>query len=112
MKKFLFILFIIVATKHQLIGQNYYNQHCPQPSGTMACQPNVSPLDSGFTPMPSHVNQIKKGIYFEETFTLQNYSNIDIPGAIFLDSLKFDSIFNLPTGLCWQTNDANDFFAN
>jgi hypothetical protein len=67
---------------------------------------------SGFYPtnfdsIPSFLN----GAYSSYSIQLKNYNSIVIQGqTVGMQRLKIDSIGNLPSGLCWNTNKADNWF--
>ena len=74
------------------------------PSGTLA-QPGLTPYDS----IPPLVN----GTTSTTVIQFQNFDTLTFGNQVLtVQSLKFDSIGNLPNGLCWATNVATNFFNN
>ncbi|MFN8299995.1 MAG: T9SS type A sorting domain-containing protein [Chitinophagales bacterium] len=68
-----------------------------------ACNPNAG-TTSGLEPKSANVNCITKGSPFSQTYTFVVPSGITQPVAVTVNSMKIDSIVNLPTGLSWQAN--------
>ena len=74
-------------------------------SGTMA-QPGLSPRSDSLAP-------VDNGIANTTIIQFKNYNTAVYNGiTVTVQQLKIDSINNLPNGLCWATNKANDTYAN
>ncbi len=101
MKKLIFTLSILTA-----ISVASFGQACGL---TSSCSPKPASGTPGLTPVSDSLPCFSKGwtgtqyIYFEN-FTTYNLSGQNLT----INSLKIDSIENLPKGLCWKTNKANN----
>jgi hypothetical protein len=102
MKKVIFTLSILTALSASVFGQA-----C---GTTSSCTPRAATGIAGLTPVSDSLPCFEKGwtgtqyIYFENYTSFQDATL----GSVTINSLKIDSIANLPAGLCWKTNKANN----
>lgn len=75
-------------------------------SGTNTATP-INSSTPGVSPGDSVLPCITRGIFRSDTIYITNYTMFD---GLPVNYLKVDSIY-LPTGLCWNTNKANNQFA-
>ncbi|MBS1614461.1 MAG: hypothetical protein JST49_16690, partial [Bacteroidetes bacterium] len=104
MKKVIFTLIagaFIVSANAQYCGGS--GASACTPSGTMT-EPGLSPIE-----LPSVVN----GTDANTTIQFKNFDKFNYSGTeITINSLRIDSIGNLPAGSCWKTNKTDNTFAN
>lgn len=104
MKKVIFTLIagaFIVSANAQYCGG----------SGSSACTPSGTMTEPGLSPteLPSVVN----GVDANTTIQFKNFNKFNYSGTeITINSLRIDSIGNLPAGSCWKTNKTDNTFAN
>jgi hypothetical protein len=107
MKKHLYSLFVLV-----LLGTGAFAQYCGN-SGPTVCTPGNLP-QPGLSPEAVNLPPFINGAVANTTIHLKNFNQIVYPpfGTLTVQSLTIDTISNLPAGLCWSTNKANNTFAN
>lgn len=84
-------------------------------SGPGVCTPSGSLTTVGFGPSSENLPPLVNGNVSVTVLQFKNYNSIFYaPMGINLtvQSLRFDTINNLPQGLCWATNKANNTYAN
>lgn len=86
-------------------------QHCSSPSGSFVCNATGGPVGGGFE-NPDSVPCVIQGVPYDTTIQLTMYSQFFAEGSEqTVDSIEFVSIENLPCGLCWSSNSANNRFS-
>ena len=101
MKKLLLTLFTIC-----LVSLAANAQHC------VAATTSISPIVGsapGLSPTPQNLPCADSGSVVSDTIYFKNYNMVS---GFTVNSLKLDSINNLPAGLCWVSNKANNTFNN
>ncbi|MFN8300071.1 MAG: T9SS type A sorting domain-containing protein [Chitinophagales bacterium] len=94
-----------------LLNTFSFGQYCGN-SGPGICTASGSLPPGKFTPNDS-IPCIKRGEPVDITIQFSIYDTISFSGQILtIQSLKFDSIENLPQGLCWASNSATNSFPN
>lgn len=75
-------------------------------SGAWAqCTPNLNLNQEGFAPPADDLDCFVQGEFLQQTIYFKNYDKMNVFGQnVQLDSIRFDSINNLPFGLYWQSN--------
>jgi PKD repeat protein len=96
---------IIIFLAAILITAASQAQHCSAPVNYI---PPVFYPNPGIYPTSDMVPGILLGQTVNDTLYLHNYSSFS---GITVDSVRIDSINNLPAGLCWTTNKYNNKFA-
>lgn len=87
-------------------------QYCGN-SGPTICTPSGTLTTSGFSPNSENLPSFINGASASTVLQFHNYDTILFSGQLLtVQSLKFDSIENLPQGLCWATSQSNNTFAN
>jgi hypothetical protein len=102
----------IIAGLCCLLAFSFYTQaqHCA--SATNSVPPHAATGTPGFIPGFYAMPCIDSGTYVSDTLYFENYTSItDSNTTLAVNSLTIDSIENLPSGLCWTTNVANNQFA-
>ncbi|MES2622349.1 MAG: T9SS sorting signal type C domain-containing protein [Bacteroidota bacterium] len=101
------LIFIGIFTT-QLINAQYCGLSGPSvctPTGLMT-QPGLSPASDNLTPFTN-------GVVASTVIQFKNWDTIIFAGQkLTFQSLKIDSIQNLPAGLCWATNKTNNTYGN
>lgn len=106
MKKHLLSL-IGILTLQFLIAQPCGN------SGNSVCVPSGTLVLSGFNPSSENLPSFPNGISNNTNIQFKNFNQFSFGGQIVtVQSLKIDTIKNLPSGLCWASNKSNDTYAN
>lgn len=87
-----------------------FAQYCGT-SGSSVC--NIAPLAvSGHTPN-NDIPCIVRGQQTNLTIQFKNYDTIRVNGILLtMQNCRYDSIENLPSGLCWATNKSDNTFTN
>lgn len=84
-------------------------------SGPSICVASGTMTQPGLTPRTDSLEPVFNGITDTTYIQFKNYNTVFYaPFGIFVtvQSLRIDSIENLPAGLCWATNKANNTYAN
>lgn len=100
MKK-LFTTLVLVAG----IAVSSYAQHCSATSTSVSPRVGSAP---GLTPTPDSLDCTVVGSVVSDTIYFKNFTAFS---GFNVNSLTIDSIGNLPAGLCWVSNKANNTFA-
>ncbi|MCW3124854.1 MAG: hypothetical protein JWO03_512 [Bacteroidetes bacterium] len=100
MKKVL--LFAIVFS---LFSVATYAQHCA--AATNSVTPHTASGSPGFSPSTDRIPCIDSATNVSDTLYFENFTTIS---GLPVDFVRFDSIENLPAGLCWTTNVANNTY--
>jgi hypothetical protein len=87
-------------------------QYCGT-SGSSTCTPTGGPSNGGFAP-PDSVPCAVQGVAYSFPIQFTMFSTFNYLGQQNVDSIEFDvahgGLQNLPCGLCWSTNHANNRF--
>lgn len=85
-------------------------QHCAAASNSVTPNTYAQP---GLYPSADSLPCTVIGVAISDTFYFQNFSSYNYPGfgTVTINSVKIDSITNLPPGLCWTSNSSNNTFA-
>ncbi|MCW3125618.1 MAG: hypothetical protein JWO03_1276 [Bacteroidetes bacterium] len=84
-------------------------QHCSVASVNIPTHPGTF---AGLSPLPWDLPCMVAGQPVSDTIYFHNFDTVYIGTTmVIIDSLKLDSIGNLPAGLCWVSNKANNTFA-
>ncbi len=106
MKKILLLLLLVVTS------QFLFSQYCGN-SGTAQCTPSGTFVTPGFYPVPSQLPAFVNGQVSTTVLEFKNFNVVNFQGNLYtINSLRIDSVGNLPAGLCWASNKANNTFAN
>ena len=109
MKKLLqtlaFVLGLCLSTTAQNISYSNTTYFTSCNSGTNTVTPDSSSTP-GVTPGDTTLPCITRGTYVSDTIYITNFTSFQ---GFTVNYLKVDSIY-LPTGLCWNTNKANNQF--
>lgn len=107
MKKLIFTLLSVY-----MLSLGAYAQYCGG-SGSSQCTPNGSLTKPGLGPTSDSLPTVINGVPSTTIIQFKNYDTARYQGQLVtVVTLKIDSIGNLPTGLCWATNKANNTYAN
>jgi len=107
MKKHIYLLLITSIFTSQLFAQYCGN------SGPSICTPAGNLTQPGLSPPSDSLPPVINGIADSRLIKFKNFNQAMYNGfPITITSLRIDSIENLPTGLCWATNKANNTYAN
>ena len=88
-----------------MVALGGFAQHCIDSINYVIPYPGSTP---GLSPAPDALACHQSGDTYYDTLYLHNYTAVS---GLSLNYLKIDSIENLPAGLCWSTNKANNTFA-
>ncbi|MDB5283700.1 MAG: hypothetical protein JWO06_2775 [Bacteroidota bacterium] len=87
-------------------------QYCGN-SGPAVCTPVTTGPLGAFVPTPDSLPPILNGSTCSTVLHFKNFNVISFGGqSLTIQSLKIDTIANLPNGLCWATNKANNTWLN
>lgn len=80
--------------------------------GRSQCAPNNPTGNFGFYPSTELLPCANRGVYYDETFYLENVDSFVIGGlgTIRVDTLRIDSIVNVPCNLKWITDKGDNIF--
>jgi hypothetical protein len=108
MKNIIYAFILLLSIANPISAQRCGNIVTSIPPDT-----TITDLYTAFSPEASQLPCIDSGFYVSDTlyFYNNNFFQPDPNLPTFPIDLKFDSINNLPHGLCWETNMANDSFA-
>jgi len=107
MKKIIFTLL-----SFSLLYFNSNAQYCGN-SGPTVCTPTGQMSEPGLSPVSDSLAPVVNGTFANTIIQFKNYDTITFAGQLLtFQSLKIDSIENLPAGLCWETNKANNTYGN
>jgi len=107
MKKLIFTL--ISAT---FVYVNADAQACGN-SGNGVCTPSGTLTEPGLAPNSTDLASVINGVTNTVDIQFKNFDKFLYNGInITINSLRIDSILNLPSGTCWATNKANNTWSN
>ena len=87
-------------------------QYCGN-SGPAVCSPTGTQTSSGLFPASENLPSFINGAQTSTVIQFKNFDTISFSGQVInVQTLRFDSISNLPQGLCWATSQANNTYAN
>jgi hypothetical protein len=111
MKKVIFTLFSFCLLS---VGANaQYCGNLGNPSGQGQCTPSGTLTEPGLSPASDSLPPVNNGEVSTTVIQFKNFDTITFGGQLLtIQSLKLDSIGNLPAGLCWATNKTNNTWAN
>lgn len=82
-------------------------------SGSTICSPSGTLTQPGFSPASQNLPPFVNGQASNTVIQFRSFNNIVFGGqSVAVQSFKFDTISNLPTGLCWASNKASNAYAN
>ncbi len=106
------IIYTFIALS--LFAGSIFAQPCGN-SGPSICVASGGMSQPGLSPRTDSLPPVYNGIVDTTYIQFKNYNTVFYqPFGIFVtvQSLRIDSIENLPAGLCWATNKANNTYAN
>ncbi len=87
-------------------------QYCGN-SGSSQCTASGAVLQPGLSPMSDSLPPFVNNVASTTVIEFRNFNTVFFGGGQFtLQSLKLDSIENLPNGLCWASDKVNNTYAN
>ncbi len=99
MKKLTFTLSILASI---LFTNSMFAQSCGT-DGPSACTPSSDKIAPGFQDQNT-IPCVERTVPYSETITFRMFDQFNFQGQQTVDSIKFNSIGNLPCGLCWSVN--------
>ena len=82
-------------------------------SGPSVCTPSGTLTEPGLSPNSMDLPSVVNGADANTTIQFKNFDQFNYSGVdITINSLRIDSIGNLPAGSCWKTNKTDNTFAN
>lgn len=104
------LFFTLISTT--LIYVNADAQACGN-SGSGVCNPTGQMTEPGLAPDSDSLASVVNGVTQTVDIQFKNFDTFVYQGInITINSLRVDSILNLPAGTCWATNKANNTWAN
>lgn len=112
MKKVIFTLVSLCMLTAGAYAQ--YCGHTGSPSGPSQCTPSGTLTKPGLSPASyDSLPPVNNGEVSTTVIQFKNFDTITFGGQVLtIQSLRLDSIGNLPAGLCWATNKANNTWQN
>ena len=111
MKKVIFTLFSFCLLTATINAQ--YCGNTGAGSGPTQCTPSGTLNHPGLEPPSDSLNPLINGQISTTVIQFKNFDTITFGGQhLTVQSLKIDSIGNLPAGVCWVTNKTNNTWAN
>jgi hypothetical protein len=111
MKKIIFTLFSF--TLLYLNSSAQYCGHLGNPSGGSQCAISGTLTKPGLDPVSDSLPVVVNGVVSSTVIQFLNFDTIRFAGNLLtVQSLRIDSIGNLPTGLCWATDQADNTYLN
>lgn len=110
MKKIIFTLFAFC-----IVYLNTNAQYCgsSNPSAPSQCTPSGLLTKPGLEPTSDSLPPVVNGVVSTTIIQFKNYDTTRYQGnLVTVSKLRIDSINNLPSGLCWATNVANNTYTN
>ncbi len=107
MKKVIFTLL-----SFGLLSGSIFAQYCGN-SGTSVCQPSGTLSQPGLSPPSDSLPSVVNGTAPNTVIQFKNFNTFVFGGQqVTVQTLRVDTLRNLPSGLCWATNKANNTWAN
>ncbi|MFN8321817.1 MAG: T9SS type A sorting domain-containing protein [Chitinophagales bacterium] len=107
MKKIVYSLFFVLV-----ISVHARAQSC-NASGASQCTASGTLLIPGLSPTSDLLPAFENGIPSTTVIQFKNFNQVLFSGlTLTVQSLRIDSIENLPPGLCWATDKANNTYSN
>lgn len=107
MKKHLYSLFALF-----LLSTGAFAQYCGN-SGPSICSPSGTLTQPGLFPESTNLPPFTNGLAANTVIQFKNFNQVVFGGStLTVNSLRIDTIANLPAGLCWATNKANNTYSN
>ena len=110
MKKLIFTFVCIVLVSLNVNAQYCGNNSLPNPpygnpSGGSVCTPSGTMTQPGLSPTSDSLPPVINGTITSTVIQFKNFDTITFGGQhLTVQSLRIDSIGNLPAGNCWATN--------
>ncbi len=103
------LLFLVCGFLFGVAGAQYCGQF-GNPSGPNQCAP-TGLTQSGFSPKYDSLPPVTNCVSYGQVIEFKNYDTIYFGGQnLVIQWLRFDSIGNLPDGICWATDKTNNTF--
>jgi hypothetical protein len=108
------IIFTLLSFGLLYLNSNaQYCGHLGNPSGPSQCTPSGTLARPGLSPVSDSLPPLINGAVSTTVIQFKNFDTIRFGGQLLtVQSLRVDSIGNLPTGLCWATSSANNTYNN
>lgn len=107
MKKVIFTLF---SATMLFAGANA--QYCGN-SGSSVCTASGTLTEPGMSPASDSLASVVNGTAPNTVIQFKNFDTFAFGGqTVTVNTLRIDTLSNLPSGLCWATNKANNTWAN
>lgn len=104
------VIFTLLTTGLFYLGANA--QYCGG-SGPNVCSPSGTLTEPGLSPSSDSLPAVVNGAATSQTIQFKNFNQFVFSGqTVTVQSLRIDTISNIPSGLCWKTNKTDNTFAN
>ncbi len=105
------IIYAIVMVSGLFVFGAANAQYCGSGSGQGVCVP-LGTLDHYGLENSDSVPCIVQGEAYSQSIQIKMFNFFEAGGPQTVDSIEFDGINNLPCGLCWATNKANNRYSS
>lgn len=103
---------LLLLTTLWMLSHSIYAQYCGV-SGASICTPSGTLNSPGFSPTSEALPALVNGELSSTVLQFKNFDTITFGGQVLtVQTLRIDSIGNLPAGLCWSTNKNNNTWNN
>lgn len=86
-------------------------QYCGNSSPSVCIPVSDTAAQPGIRPDDYHLAPLVNGVTNEVVLQFKNFTSFNFGGqTVTVQSLRFDTIYGLPAGLCWATNKPNNTF--
>lgn len=107
MKRVIFTLFSAA-----ILYSNANAQYCGN-SGPSVCTPSGTLTQPGLSPNSDSLPSVVNGTQPNTVIQFKNFNTFNFGGqTVTVNSLRIDTLSNLPAGLCWATNKSSNTWAN
>jgi hypothetical protein len=104
------VMFTLLSATMLFAGANA--QYCGN-SGPSICTPSGTLTQPGLSPTSDSLPSVVNGTAPNTVIQFKNFNTFNFGGqTVTVNSLTVDTLRNLPSGLCWATNKANNTWAN
>ncbi len=108
------VLFTLLTSGVMFLGaHSQYCGHFGNPSGPSQCTPSGTMTRPGLSPNSDSLPPVVNGVVSTTVIQFRNFDTARVAGnLVTVNYLIIDSIGNLPTGLCWATDRADNTYCN
>jgi len=104
------VIFTLLTTGLFYLGASA--QYCGG-SGPGVCQPSGTLTEPGLSPSSDSLPAVVNGAATSQTIQFKNFNTFFFSNqTVTVNTLRIDTISNIPSGLCWRTNKTDNTFGN